>query len=118
MLHWLLSWALAAGAIFLSAKIFDRVRLAGDFADALWVAAIFSVLSFLLSWLIFGLLGLATLGLGFFFHFATQLVTAAIVVKLTSALSSRFTVTGFMPALGTALLLAVAAELAHRLGQF
>jgi len=115
MLHWLVSWALAAGAIFLSARIFDRVRLAGDFADALWVAAIFSFLSFLLSWLIFGLLGLATLGLGFIFHFVTQLVTAAIVVKLTSALSSRFTVSGFWPALATAVLLAIAAEIAHRI---
>lgn len=115
MLGWILSWALAALAIYLAAKIFDGVRLAGDFADALWVAAIFSVLSFFLSWLIFGVLGLATLGIGFIFHFVTQLVTAAIVVKLTSALSSRFSVKGFLPALGTAVLLALAAELTHRI---
>jgi putative membrane protein len=99
----------------LAAKLFDGVRLAGDFADALWVAACFSILSFLLSWLLFGLLGIATLGIGFIFHFITQLVAAALIVRLTSTLSSRFSVTGFVPALGTAVLLALAVELSHRI---
>jgi len=114
MLAWLVSWALAAGAVLLASKIFDGVKLVGDYADALWVAAIFSLLSYLLHWLIFVVLGVATLGLGFVFHFITQLITAAIVVRLTSAFSSRFTVTGFIPALGTAVLLALAGEIAHR----
>lgn len=114
MVALLVSWALAAAALLLADRLFEGVRLRGDFADALWVAACFSLLSFLLSWLIFGLLGIVTLGIGFLFSFITQLVTAAIVVRLTSALSSRFSVSGFAPALGTAVLLALAGEIGHR----
>ncbi len=110
----LLSWALAAGALMLASRVFRGVTLRGDFADALWVAATFSILSFLLSWLLFGVLGVATLGLGFVFHFLTQLVTAAIVLRLTSWFSSRFELEGFVPALGTAFFLAVAGEIGAR----
>jgi putative membrane protein len=114
MLHLILSWLLAAGALLLAAAVFDRVKLKGDFADALWVSALFAVLSFLLDWFFFVLLGLATLGLGFIFQFLTHLVAAALIVKLTAALSRRFDVSGFFPAVGTALLLALAAEISGR----
>ncbi len=115
MLELVVSWFFAAAALVLSDRLFKGVQLAGDFATALWVAACYSVLSFFLGWLIFGLLGIATLGIGFVFHFLTQLVAAAIVLKLTSALSSSLTIRGFLPALGAAMLLALGGELAHRL---
>lgn len=115
MIALIVSWALSAAALLLSARVFSGVSLKGDFADALWIAAIYAVLSFLLSWFIFGVLGVVTLGLGFIFQFITRLVTAAIVVKVTAAMSSRFDVTGFAPALGTAVLLALAGEIGARL---
>lgn len=115
MFSFLISWALSATALIVSSRIFQGVRLQGDFADALWISAGYSILGFFLNWLIFGVLGVMTLGLGFIFHFVTQLVTAAIVLKITSAMSSRFDIVGFLPALGTALLLAIAGEISHRL---
>jgi putative membrane protein len=115
MIALLVSWVACALALFLSAKIFSGVRLKGDFGDALWIAAVYSIISFFLGWLIFGLLGVVTLGLGFVFFFITQLVTAAIVLKVTSALSSRFDIVGFVPALGTAIMLAIASAFAQRL---
>lgn len=115
MIALIVSWALSAAALLFSSRVFKGVQLKGDFLDALWIAAVYAVLSFFLSWFIFGLLGVVTLGLGFVFHFVTQLVTAAIVVKVTAGLSSRFDVTGFVPALGTAILLALASEAASRL---
>lgn len=114
MLSLLVSWFFAALALWLSSKLFRSVRLEGDFADALWVAALFSILSFLLDWLIFGFLTIASLGLALLFRFVTQLLCAAIVLKITSALSSRFDIRGFLPAVGTAVLLAIASEIAHR----
>ncbi len=95
----------------MASRLFDRVTLKGDFLTALWVAALFAVLSFFFHWFFFVLLGLASLGFGFLFPFITRLLAAAIVLKVTSALSSRFTICGFMPSIGTAMLLAVAAEL-------
>ena len=115
MIHLLVSWTLSAAALFLAGRLFDGVKLKGDFWDALWVAALFSVLSFLFGTLLFFLLGVFSLGLGFLFSFVTQLIAAAIVIKLTSAISSRFTVKGFAPALGTAILLALAGALANQL---
>jgi uncharacterized membrane protein YvlD (DUF360 family) len=115
MIALLVSWALSATALLLSSRLFKGVQLKGDFLDALWIAAIYAILSFFLSWFIFGVLGVVTLGLGFLFHFVTQLVTAAIVLKVTAGLSSRFDILGFLPALGTAILLALASEAASRL---
>lgn len=115
MVALLVSWGLSALALLVASKIFSGVRLQGDFADALWIAAGYSVLSFFFGWFIFGFLGVVTLGLGFVFWFITQLVTAAIVLKVTSALSSRFDIVGFVPALGTAILLAISSALAQRL---
>ena len=115
MLQLIVSWALSAAALLFADRVFDGVKLKGDFADALWVAAVFSVLSFLFGTFFYFLLGVFSLGLGFLFSFVTQLIAAAIVIKMTSALSSRFTVKGFAPALGTAILLALAGALAHQL---
>ena len=115
MLAFIIAWALAAAALLLADRLIAGVRLEGDFVTSLGVAAGFSVLQFLFGWFFFGLLGIATLGLGFIFHFATQLVSAAIVLKLTSGLSRRFKIVGFFPALGTALLLALAGEISSRI---
>lgn len=112
MLSIIIAWILSAAALLLADRLFEGVELKGDFATALLVAAGYSVLSFLLGWFIFGLLGIATLGLGFIFHFITQLIVAAILLRLTSALSRRFTIKSFGPALGTAILLALAGEIA------
>ncbi len=115
MIAWIVGWLLAAAALLLSDRLFDRVELRGGFVTALFIAALYSLLHFLLSWLIFGVLGIATLGLGFIFRLVTQLVTAAIVLKLTAALSSRFDIRGFGSALGAAILLAISAQIAVHL---
>jgi len=115
MLDLIVSWILAAAALLLSDRLFDEFELKGDFATALWVAAFYRVLSFLIGWLVFGVLGIATLGIGFIFHFVTEIVAAAIVLRITSALSSRLNIRSFLPALGAAVLLALAGELSHRL---
>lgn len=113
MISLLLSWLMAALSLLLADRLFSGVRLQGGIVSALWIAAIFAVLRFLLGWLLFGILGIATLGLGFIFHFVTQLVVAAVVLKLTSALSTRFAIDGFLPALGAAVLMALAGEVAR-----
>lgn len=118
MTTFLVSWALAAVAILLADRLFKGVSLNGDFLTALGVAAGFSILQLIFGWFFFVLLGIATLGLGFWFHLVTQLVSAAIVLKMTSALSRRFEIVGFFPAVGTAILLAVAGEISSRLFLF
>jgi uncharacterized membrane protein YvlD (DUF360 family) len=115
VLELLVSWSLSGCALLLASRLFEGVTLRGDFATALWVAALFAVFSFFLQWFFFVLLALSSLGLGFFFPFVTRILAAAIVLKVTSAMSSRFDIRGIVPSIGTALLLALATELTPRL---
>ena len=62
---------------------------------ALRVAALFGLLNWLLGWLIFGALGVVTLGLGFRLVFVTRTIVNAIVLKITDALSSSLSIDGF-----------------------
>lgn len=114
MVSILLSWLAIALALLLADRLFDGVQLRGDLGVALMVALGFSVLNFFFHWVFFILLGFATLGIGFLFYFATQLVSTALVLKLTSALSRRFMVRGFGAALGTAVLVTLAGALVEQ----
>ena len=58
-------------------------------------------------WLIYVVLGIATLGLGFLFSFITRLVVTAIVLLIADKLSKRLTIRGFMPALFASIIVAV-----------
>jgi putative membrane protein len=65
------------------------------------------VLHFLLGWLLFGVLAIATLGIGYLLGFLTRLVVTALILKLADAMSRRFTIEGFVPALLAAALMSV-----------
>ena len=69
------------------------------------MAALFGVLNWALGWLIFGALGVFTLGLGFLLVFVTRTVVNAIVLKMTDALSSSLSIDGFGHALLGAILM-------------
>ncbi|MDB4975050.1 MAG: phage holin family protein [Myxococcaceae bacterium] len=102
----LLGWATATLGLWVAAKLLSDVRLT-SFADAVWAGALLGVLQALLTDLIFVLLGIGTLGLGFLLWFVTRWIAAAIVIKLAAALSGRFDVRGFFPALLTAFIVAL-----------
>lgn len=102
----LLSWLSASLGLFIAAKVLDGVRLASP-GDAIWAGALLGVLQALLGTLIFVLLGVGTLGLGFLLWFITRWVASAIVIMITAALSSRLEVRGFLTALVTAFIVAV-----------
>ncbi|HYJ08686.1 MAG TPA: phage holin family protein [Polyangiaceae bacterium] len=102
----LLSWLTASIGLWFAAKILDDVRLT-SFVDAIWAGALLGVLQALLGTLIFVLLGIGTLGIGFLLWFVTRWIASAIVILITAALSSRLEVRGFLPALITAFIVAV-----------
>jgi uncharacterized membrane protein YvlD (DUF360 family) len=102
----LLSWLTASLGLFIAAKLLDGVRLA-SFVDAIWAGALLGLLQALLGTLIFVLLGISTLGIGFLLWFVTRWIAAAIVILITAALSSRLEVRGFFSALITAFIVAI-----------
>ena len=93
-MDFLLSWLILSLGVLAAARLLPGVHVP-DFWAAVIVAAIFGVLNFFLGWLIFVLLGFATLGIGFLLAFLTRLVVNAILLKLTDALSDHITIRGF-----------------------
>jgi uncharacterized membrane protein YvlD (DUF360 family) len=88
-------------------KVLDGFRVEGDWKSYALIAALLGVLQFLLGWLIFVVLGIVTLGLGFLFSFVTRLVVSAIVLLIADRLSSRLVVRGFVPALLAAVIISL-----------
>jgi uncharacterized membrane protein YvlD (DUF360 family) len=98
-------WLSAALGLWVASKTLRGVQL-GSAGDALWAGALLALLNWLLHWLVFVVLGIATLGIGFLLFFITTWVASAIVIQITAGLSSRLRVDGFINAVLTALIVA------------
>jgi putative membrane protein len=81
-------------SFWLTSAILPGFQVKG-FGGALRVAAVFGVLNWVLGWLIFGLIGVLTLGLGFLLVFIARALVNAILLKITDALSSSLSISGF-----------------------
>jgi uncharacterized membrane protein YvlD (DUF360 family) len=103
----LVGWASATLGLWLASIMLQGVRLR-SFGDALWAGALLGLLQWLLTWPLFILLGLGTLGIGFLLWFITRWIASALVILATAALSSRLEVRGFWNALVTAFIVAAA----------
>src|SRR5687768_15680994 len=109
----LLSWLVLSLAIYLTAVILPGFEVRG-FGGAIVVAAIFGLLNWLLGWLIFVVLGLATLGIGFILAFLTRWLVTAILLKVTDAFSKSLHIRSF----GTAFLGALLMSLFGTIGEY
>jgi putative membrane protein len=101
----LLAWASASFGLWVASQTLSSVRIR-SFGDAIWAGALLGVLQWALSGPLFVALGIGTLGIGFLFWFLTRWIVGALIIQITSALSSRLDVDGFFPALVTALIVA------------
>lgn len=111
----LLSWFVLTVSVGVTATVLPGFKVRGV-PGAIKVAAIFGVLNWAIGWLIFGVIGIASLGLGFLFAFVTRWVTNAILLKVADAISEDLEIDGFgrafvgglfMSGLGTMLELAL-----------
>lgn len=102
----ILSWLILTLAVWVTAMLLPGFHVKG-FTSAIIVAAIFGVLNVLIGWLLFGLIGIATLGLGFLLAFITRWIVNAILLTLTDKLTDHLTMDGFKTALFGALLISL-----------
>jgi putative membrane protein len=91
MVHILLSWLVLSAAFWLTAEILPGFRVT-SFQGALRVAAIFGVINWLIGWLLFFMIGVATLFIGFLLAFLTRWVVNVILLKITDALTDNLTI--------------------------
>ena len=108
----LFSWLVLSISVWATAAILPGFRVNG-FASAVRAAAIFGVLNWLLGRLIFVVLGIATLGIGFLLAFLTRWLVMALLLKFVDVLSSNFKIDGFGTAVLGALLMSGIGTLAE-----
>jgi putative membrane protein len=110
----LAAWFVLALGVFIAAKLVSGVEVP-DFWDAIVVAAVFGTLNFLLGWLFFIVIGIATLGIGFLLFFITRWVVNAIMLMLTASFTPRLRIRGFGTAMIASLVISVVAFAADKL---
>jgi uncharacterized membrane protein YvlD (DUF360 family) len=108
----IMGWLTASLGLWIAAQVLRGVRLR-SVADALWAGALLFVLQWAFHWLVFVVLGIATLGIGFLLWFVTDWIASAVVILLADKLSSRFEVDGFFNALVTAFIVAATGSVLH-----
>ncbi len=100
----LIAWLVLAVSVWITAAVLPGVRVKGV-GGAILTAAIIGVMNWAIGWLLFVVIGIATLGLGFLLAFVTRWIVDAIVLKITDAMTERLTIDGFGWALGAALMM-------------
>lgn len=113
-MHILWSWLVLSLAVWLSAVLLPGFEIRGRWG-VVKVAALFGILNWALGKLVFVLIGIGTLGLGFLLSFVTRWVVNALLLKLTDALSSSLKIRSFRHALLGALIMSATGTFAEYL---
>ncbi|HWO14862.1 MAG TPA: phage holin family protein [Polyangiaceae bacterium] len=103
----LITWAISTVAFLVTARILPGFELKGGWNSAAIVAALFGLINWAIGSLLFMLLGIVSLGLGFLLAFITRWIVDAILLQLTNALTDRLTIRGYGTALVGALLISL-----------
>ena len=102
----LVTWLVMSVAFWLTAQLLPGFSVKG-FRGALWVAAIFGVINWLIGWFLFGVIGIMSLGIGFLLAFLTRWLVNAILLKVTDAVSDTLDIKNFRTALIGAFLISI-----------
>ena len=117
-MSWLLSllvaWFASSATIWLTAQFLNGFQLRNGFKGALWVGAILGLLHILLGKLLFGIIGIGTLGLGFVLKRLTEWLVTTILLIVTDKLSSTLAIRSFGLAFGAAIIISVGGNLIER----
>ena len=107
-------WAAYAAAFYVTSLVLPGFRVKGIWG-AIIASALFGTLNFLLGSLLYVVIGVATLGIGFLLGFLTRWIVTALVLKLADAFSSRLEIKGFGTAVIAGLLISLMGSAAEAL---
>jgi putative membrane protein len=102
----ILSWLILSLAVWVTDAVLPGFHVKSP-KSALLVAAIFGVLNFLLGWLMFAVLTVATLGIAWLLAFITRWIINAILLVITDKLTDHLTIDSFGWALAGALVMSL-----------
>lgn len=106
MFEIIVGWLILSVAVWATAAVLPGVHVRG-FGTAVAVAAVFGILNFLFGWLLFIIIGIGTLGLGFLLFFITAWIVNALMLYATDALMRSFKIDSFVWALVASLMISV-----------
>jgi putative membrane protein len=98
------TWLVLSAAVALCAALLPGFKLKGGWA-IVRVSAIFGLLNWGLGELIFVLIGIGTLGIGFLLAFLTRWLVTALLLKLTAAVTETLEIKNFSTAFVAALII-------------
>ena len=104
----LLSWLFLSFSVWGTSLIVPGFRLKEGPSNAIVVAAMFGVLNATLGVVLFHMIGLSTLLLGYLLAFVTRTIVSAIVLVVVDKLSDRLKIESFFDALQAAISIGVA----------
>jgi len=102
----LVSWLVLSLGLWLTALVVPGFEVKGV-KGALVVGAVFGLLHFFVGWLLFVVIGLGTLFLGFIFAFVTWWLVSAILLKVTDAFTESLRIDSFKTALLASFVLSI-----------
>lgn len=108
----LLSWVILSVAVYATAALLPGFEVKG-FGGAVWVALLIGTLQWLIGWLLFGVIVVGTLGIGWLLAFVTRWLVTAIVLKLVDTFSSSLRIRSFGTAFLGAMLMSGVGTLAE-----
>ena len=111
-MNFLLHWLLLSLAVWVTARTLPGFHVR-SFGAAIWVAALFGVLNFLIGWLFFVVFTVFTLGIAFLLAFITRWIIDAIILWLVASMTPRLHIDGFGWALLAALMMAALGTVAE-----
>jgi len=97
-MHLAISWLVLAFGFWLATLVVPGVKVRGGFSEIMIVAALFGVLNFFLGLFVKFFVGVASLGILFFFGFVLRVISNTVILKLSAALTDRLQVRGLGPA--------------------
>lgn len=110
----LISWLVLSAVFLVTAMVVPEVKI-GSLKSAIIVAAIFGVLSHVLGHVIYVLIGVSTLGLGFLLKTLTRWLVVAVLLKITDLVTTHLTVKKVRTALIAALVISVTSAVAEEI---
>ncbi len=90
----LVAWLVMALIVIVTAALIPGVDVR-SFGGALWVALLFGLLNVTIGWVLFVLIGLGTLGVGFLIAFVTRWLVDAILLQAIASVSKSLDIASF-----------------------
>lgn len=103
----LISWLILSCSVWLTSKVVPGFELEEGFGNAVLIAAMFGVLNATLGFVLFHLIGITTLFIGYILAFVTRAIVSAIVLTIVDKMSDKLKIESFPVAIASGIAISI-----------